>query len=136
MMRGRFVLGMVLVLLPSAAMAEYVGNLNPKGDNFLTLRQYASAKSKSLSRMGPDTIVEVLDRDGDWLYVETSDGRLGWAFSKYILPGMPAGPKAKTTPVPAPLAKESKLPAPNILDPYDWVEGHMMMFHNPLVYYP
>jgi hypothetical protein len=132
-MRGALVLGLALLLSPSVGLADYVGNLNPKGDNYLTLRQYANAKSQSLSRMGPNTIVEVLERDGDWVYIQTADGRIGWAFRKYILPGLPGGTKAKAAPAPVVTAPP---PTPIIIDPYDWVEGHVMRYHGPLVYYP
>lgn len=140
-MRSIVVLGMVLLLSPSVALADYVGNLNPKGDNYLTLRQKANAKSKTLSRMVPNTIVEVLDRDSDWVYIETAEGRIGWAFRKYILPGLPTTATVKTTPEPAPaptlvIKAPQPPPVPMIVDPFDWVSGHMMTFHNLLVYYP
>lgn len=81
---------MVLALVTSPALADYVGGLNPYGDNFLALRQYPNARSRLVARLGPNTIVEVLDADGVWRYVRTQDGLIGWAHGNWIFPGMPA----------------------------------------------
>ncbi|MBU4529572.1 MAG: SH3 domain-containing protein [Hoeflea sp.] len=128
------------------ASADYVGNLNPSGDSYLTLRQYSSSKSREISRMGAGTIVEVLDADGDWLYIETQDGRIGWAHSNYILPGLPDGAaspggyadEAGDVPIEPdrqPAAGMGELVAPvspAAPDEFDWLEGHMMQFHSPV----
>ncbi|WP_417675093.1 SH3 domain-containing protein [Roseibium sp.] len=81
------------------ALADYVGGLDPYGDNYLSLRQYPSSRSMELSRMGPNTMVEVLDRDGPWLYIQTRDGRIGWAHGRYIRSGYP---RASAPPPPPP----------------------------------
>jgi hypothetical protein len=86
--RGFLLLGLAFVSGP--ALADYVGGLNPYGDNFLALRQYPSARSRLIARLGPNTIVEVLDADGVWRYVRTQDGLIGWAHGNWIFPGMPA----------------------------------------------
>ena len=137
----------VLSLLPGLATAEQVGNLNPKGDNYLSLRAGPSTKAKEISRMGPGTGLTILDRDGVWRKVRTSDGREGWAHSKYILPDAkprravqvrapeaspPPGDDTATPRILAPVASDP-IAAP---DPLDWVEGHMAQFHDPLRYFP
>nr|WP_319486627.1 SH3 domain-containing protein [uncultured Cohaesibacter sp.] len=86
--RGVLLMGLAFVSGP--ALADYVSGLNPYGDNFLALRQYPSARSRLIARLGPNTIVEVLDADGVWRYVRTQDGLIGWAHGNWIFPGMPA----------------------------------------------
>ena len=87
------VLALVLLLAlgVSAARADYVTGLNPRGDNFLALRTGPGTSYRLVRRMGPDTIVTVLRRRGDWLQVELDDGTQGWAFGDYIAEGIPPG---------------------------------------------
>lgn len=151
-----FAILQAMLLSVTPTLADYVGNLNPNGDNYLTLRQYATAKSREISRMGPGTIVEILDADGDWFYIQTQDGRIGWAHGNYILPGFPGG----NTPRPdnaAPFGvvndEAGDVPVEDYQEPavaggiasgaadvggveFDWLEGHMTQFHDPLKYYP
>lgn len=70
-----------------SASADYVGGLNPNGDNFLALRSGPGTAYKVLRRLDPDTPVTVVARRGDWLRIELEDGTEGWAFGKYILAG-------------------------------------------------
>ncbi|WP_114011426.1 SH3 domain-containing protein [Cohaesibacter intestini] len=141
--------------LPLPANADYVGGLNPYGDNFLTLRQYPSSKSRPLARMAPNTILDVLDADGVWYYVRTQGGLEGWAHSKWIYPGYPSGRQAPSQPNDRPIygqgddwvdgqTREAPLdvtgeeaptqPSPDVQDPLDWVRAHMETFHDPLKY--
>jgi len=71
--------------------AEYVGGLNPRGDNFLSLRSGPGTGYRELLRMGPDTIVTVIESRGSWLLIELEDGSEGWAYGKYIKSGFPPG---------------------------------------------
>jgi len=83
----------VLALLLGAvgAHADFVGGLNPRGDNFLALRAGPGTAYRMLRRLGPGTIVTVTERRGDWLKVELEDGSTGWVFGKYVLAGSPPG---------------------------------------------
>ena len=58
--------------------------LNPRGDNYLSLRSYGSTSARELDRMGPNTRVMFLERSGSWYKIRTSYGRVGWAYSKYL----------------------------------------------------
>lgn len=84
----------VLLLLActvAVARADYVGDLDPYGDNFLALRTGPGTDYRMIRRLGPDTIVTVLERDGRWRLIELDDGTQGWAYGAYILPGLPPG---------------------------------------------
>lgn len=137
-----------LCLWPALATAEQVGNLNAKGDNYLSLRARPSTKGKEISQMGAGTALTILERDGDWRKVRTSDGREGWAHSKYIvadpkpnraeaqvLAPVASPPPVADTATPRVLAPMASGPA-DLADPLDWVQGHMAQFHDPLRYYP
>ena len=82
---------LLLLLGAAPASADYVGGLNPNGDNYLSLRDGPSTGYSEILRMGPDTIVTVLERQGDWRLVKLEDGTTGWAFSRYIKGGLPPG---------------------------------------------
>ena len=47
--------------------------------------------SRRLLKMGPDTPLEVIGRQGDWLQVRLADGTTGWAFGKYVACCKPSG---------------------------------------------
>lgn len=74
-----------LAVLP--ARADYVGGLDPAGDNFLALRTGPGSGYPMILPMGPGTFVNVLRRNGKWLFVELEDGTRGWAYRSYILEG-------------------------------------------------
>lgn len=155
----RLMMTAVMVMMPALVTAEVVGNLNPRGDNYLSLRAGPSTKAKELRRMGPGTGLTILGRDGVWRHVRTEDGREGWAHSKYILKGgsaaKPAPKVLAPKPDPAPAAKvlapkpdpaQDRAQAPTVLapaavpsaptDPLDWLAGHLSRYHAPLAYYP
>jgi hypothetical protein len=101
-------LGMALafslaLLLASAlpASADYVSGLNPRGDNYLSLRNGPGSGYGEILRMGPDTVVTVLERRGDWRRVRLENGITGWAFGRYIRAGLPPGYQ----PIPEPQAE-------------------------------
>ncbi|MBW8299888.1 MAG: hypothetical protein K0M60_09830 [Hydrogenophaga sp.] len=120
-------LGTVLLLSLAAlpARADYVGGLNPAGDNFLALRTGPGSGYAMILPMGPGTFVTVLRRNGKWLFVELEDGTRGWAYGSYILRGgAPGGfdapPPLDPSEIPPPgLAPPDRGPPPGIepLDP-------------------
>lgn len=67
--------------------ADYVGGLNPAGDNFLALRTGPGSRFPMILPMGPGTELTVIGRDGRWLNVELPDGTRGWAYDAYIFGG-------------------------------------------------
>jgi uncharacterized protein YraI len=74
-----------LALFASSVSAEaaYVCGLNPRGDNFLSLRTGPGTSFPEIDRLGPGTTVRVLDSRGPWRYVRAR-GQPGWAHSRYI----------------------------------------------------
>lgn len=108
-------LGSVLILslavLP--ARADYVGGLDPAGDNFLALRTGPGSGYPMILPMGPGTFVNVLRRNGKWLFVELEDGTRGWAHGSYIFGGgAPGGFDA-----PPPPLDPSEIPPPDLAPP-------------------
>jgi len=79
------VLILSLAVLP--ARADYVRGLDPAGDNFLALRTGPGSGYPMILPMGPGTFVNVLRRNGKWLFVELEDGTRGWAYRSYIFEG-------------------------------------------------
>lgn len=67
--------------------ADYVGGLNPAGDNFLALRTGPGSRFPMILPMGPGTFLTVIGRNGRWLNVELEDGTRGWAYDAYIVGG-------------------------------------------------
>ncbi len=86
--------------LAGGAWADFVGGLNPQGDNYLSLRKGAGTKYREILRMEPNTRVTVLRKKGNWLRIRLDDGTAGWAYSKYIYPGDPFGAAAVEEPTP------------------------------------
>ena len=91
-LRAAFAAGVLLLLAGTwSAQADYVGGLNPRGDNYLSLRTGPGTGYREILRMGPDTIVTVVESSGDWRHIELEDGTDGWAFGRYIKRGFPPG---------------------------------------------
>jgi uncharacterized protein YraI len=67
-----------------------VSGLNPKGDNFLSLRSGPGSNYQELARMQPGTGVTATGVSGDWYEVSLSNGMRGWAFGKFIRFNAPA----------------------------------------------
>ncbi|WP_454748612.1 SH3 domain-containing protein [Ciceribacter selenitireducens] len=111
-----------LAVLP--ARADYVGGLDPAGDNFLALRTGPGSGYPMILPMGPGTFVNVLRRNGKWLFVELEDGTRGWAYGSYIFGGgAPGGfdapPPLDPSDIPPPgLAPPDRGPPPGI-EPID-----------------
>ncbi len=63
----------------------YLAGLDPTGDNWLALRSDPSTtRGRILRKMGPDTLLKVLDRRGKWLRIRLLSGEQGWAYSGFI----------------------------------------------------
>ena len=63
----------------------YLVGLDPSGDNWLALRSDPSTtRGRILRKMGPDTLLKVLDRRGKWFRVRLLSGEQGWAYSGFI----------------------------------------------------
>ncbi|WP_299480124.1 caspase family protein [uncultured Roseibium sp.] len=90
---------------PSLEQA-YVSGLDPRGDNFLSLRTGPSTRYREIARMGLNTPLTILGRSGSWLNVALRDGRSGWAYGKYIasVPGYAPAPPTTSAPATAPPA--------------------------------
>ena len=100
---GKLLNTLALTLLFSVAWtsdtrADYVTGLDPYGDNYLSLRSGPGSRYREIMRMGPDTIVTVLERRGDWRKIRLEDGAVGWAFGRYIRSGFPAGAEPSVQP--------------------------------------
>jgi uncharacterized protein YraI len=83
---------LVLATQSGPGHADYVSGLNPRGDNFLSLRTGPGSKYREIRRLGPNTFLSVEARSGSWLKVRLRDGGTGWVFGKYVAPGAPPPP--------------------------------------------
>lgn len=100
-----------------AAEADYVTGLDPYGDNYLSLRTGPGSRYREILRMGPDTVVEVLERRGDWRRVQLEDGTVGWAFGRYIRPGLPRGYEPAPPPSSDEEGVDAQVPPQDVRDP-------------------
>lgn len=116
---------LLLVLAASPVRADYVGGLDPAGDNFLALRTGPGSGYAMILPMGAGTFVTVLRRNGKWLLVELEDGTRGWAYGSYILGGSaPGGHDTPPPPLdsgnePPPLDPSQDMAGPSDLAPPD-----------------
>jgi uncharacterized protein YraI len=76
----------------------YVTGLNPRGDNYLSLRTGPGGRYQEIARMGPNTRLTILGRSGSWLNVSLTNGRSGWAHSRYIA-SLPTSTPTVTPPI-------------------------------------
>jgi uncharacterized protein YecT (DUF1311 family) len=61
-----------------------VCNLDPNGDNFLALKDTPSGSSPTLLKMTDGTALSILDKRDSWYQVKMTNGKIGWAHSKWI----------------------------------------------------
>lgn len=115
-MFGRYLhAAFALLLLTGPASADYIGGLDPNGDNYVSLRSGPGSKYDELRQLAPDTVVTVIEERGRWRRVRLEDGSEGWAFGKYVLPGLPAALDAPSeAPAEQPLATEEFPPDEDI----------------------
>ena len=86
-MKTLLIFAAALVALGSFAVsaeAAFVCRLNPRGDNFLSLRTGPGSGFPEIERLGPNTGLSVLRGEAAWLRVRTEDGSVGWVFSRYV----------------------------------------------------
>lgn len=88
-MTARILAFLFVCMAGSAAQAQtyhYVDGLDPNGYNWLALRMGPGFDAPwSPTKMGPGTLLSVLDRSREWLLVRVqSSGETGWANSRYI----------------------------------------------------
>jgi len=102
---------LVLATQSGPGHADYVSGLNPRGDNFLSLRTGPGSKYREIRRLGPNTFLSVEARSGSWLKVRLQDGSTGWVFGKYVAPGAPPPPSA------APDSSIAVSPPPTAIEP-------------------
>lgn len=81
----------------------YVTGLDPNGDNFLALRTAPDGSGVRIATMGPDTLLQILERRGPWRRVALLDGTTGWAHGNWIqccrtVAGAQPGPSRPTAP--------------------------------------
>lgn len=67
----------------------YVCKLNPRGDNFLSLRTGPGATYPEILRMGENTILTVFEVQEPWYRVRMQDGTTGWVNRRWICRGSP-----------------------------------------------
>ncbi|MEM9630014.1 MAG: caspase family protein [Pseudomonadota bacterium] len=94
---------------PSLSGQAYVTGLDPRGDNFLSLRTGPSTRYQEIARLRENTPLTILGRSGSWLNVALQNGRSGWAYSKYIAatPNYPSASTPQAPPVAAPTPSAS-----------------------------
>jgi hypothetical protein len=68
----------------TAQSYAYVTGLDPNGDNFLALRTAPGTDGQRIATMGPDTLLQILERRADWRRVALLDGTTGWAHANWI----------------------------------------------------
>lgn len=73
---------------------HYVDGLDPYGDNFLALKTAPRINAQRIAKLGPGTLLQVLDSSGDWRLVRLLDGRTGWAHGRWIYCCRPANGSA------------------------------------------
>ena len=91
----------------------YVTGLDPKGDNFLALRSQPNATGVRIATLGPDTLLDVLESQGEWRRVALLDGATGWAHGNWIkCCRTVAVARGDVSPSPTPAATRPPSPAP------------------------
>lgn len=66
------------------SQSHRVCNLDPNGDNFLALKEAPKASSLTLLKMTDGTILFILEKQDPWYQVKMTNGKIGWAHSKWI----------------------------------------------------
>lgn len=74
---------------PVSRNVGYVCNLNPMGDNFLSLRTGPGSTYPEILRMDENTIIKILEAQGSWYRTQIHNGTIGWAHRRWICLGSP-----------------------------------------------
>ena len=69
--------------LPAAHAAEVCG-LNPRGDNYLSLRTGPGTQHREMLRLAPGTWLDIEDVSGAWFKVVANGSFVGWVHSRYV----------------------------------------------------
>ncbi|MES0880052.1 caspase family protein [Roseibium sp. SCP14] len=109
---------------PSLSGQAYVTGLDPRGDNFLSLRTGPGTRYQEIARLRENTPLTILGRSGSWLNVALQNGRSGWAYSKYIATA-PNYPSASTPQTPSVAAPASPAPVRAISPPRQGMVGDL-----------
>jgi uncharacterized protein YecT (DUF1311 family) len=77
-----------------------VCNLDPNGENFLSLKAEPNGSSARVLKMTDGTTLTLLDKNGEWYQVQMTNGKTGWANSKWLCQtnGQQSSPTEKVTP--------------------------------------
>jgi hypothetical protein len=68
----------------NASMRGYVCNVDPKGDNFLSLRSGPKSNYPEILRMGENTGFLIVEVRGSWYRVKLDNGVMGWAYKGWV----------------------------------------------------
>jgi uncharacterized protein YecT (DUF1311 family) len=61
-----------------------VCNLDPNGENFLSLKAEPNGSSARVLKMTDGTTLTLLDKNGEWYQVQMTNGKTGWANNKWL----------------------------------------------------
>jgi uncharacterized protein YecT (DUF1311 family) len=70
--------------ISSNSTTYHVCNLDPNGDNFLALKDAPLGTSPTLLKMSDGTALSVLEKRDSWYQVKMTNGKIGWAHSKWL----------------------------------------------------
>lgn len=70
--------------ITSNSTAYQVCNLDPNGENFLSLKTEPNGSSARVLKMTDGTTLSLLDKNGEWYQVQMTNGKTGWANSKWL----------------------------------------------------
>lgn len=68
----------------TASTGYRVCNLDPNGENFLSLKAEANGSSARILKMTDGTALTLLDKNGEWYQVQMTNGKTGWANSQWL----------------------------------------------------
>ncbi|WP_298813710.1 caspase family protein [uncultured Roseibium sp.] len=103
----------------------YVSGLDPRGDNYLSLRTGPGTRYQEVARMAPNTPLTILGRSGSWLNVAMANGRSGWAYSKYVASAPSYAPSPQTPVIAPPPVTSPTIAKRSIAPPRPGVVGDL-----------
>jgi len=99
-MRKAVLATLLLQFFANSTAAEYVGGLDPAGDNYLSLRKGPGSKYEEIRQLPPGTFLTIVERRAAWRKVRLEGGAEGWVFGKYIKYGPPQTAESASEPTP------------------------------------